>query len=322
MGTRYAVKFVQPEGFPLDRTDLQRRIEDRLRAINASMSTYLPDSEISRLNDFPAGEPYTVSEELMTVLSLSEDLFETTGGSFDPTVGPVVDLWGFGPKTIQRRPDEAAVQTALGQVGWGEHVRLDRAASTVLKTSADVRIDLSAVAKGYAVDELLELLGNVGVENALVEVGGELRAVGSRDPGNSGAWRVGIESPRGPANGQRAHRILPLPDRAIATSGDYRNFYEVDGVRYSHTIDPQTGRPVTHRGASVTVVASDCASADALATALLVMGPDDGFGWAEANGISALFLSYSDATATDPEPLTERRTSSMNAYLVDHSPTS
>lgn len=318
MGTRYAVKLVAPEP-DFDSEAVRRRIEDRLRAINASMSTYLADSELSQLNDFPAGEPYTVSRELMTVLSLSEDLVHATGGAFDPTVGPVVDLWGFGPRTIQRRPDEAQVHDALTQVGWREHVRLDSAASTILKTSAAVRIDLSAIAKGYAVDEILALLREARLENALVEVGGELRAMGARDPASGSSWRVGIESPL-PSDDLRAHRILPLMDRAIATSGDYRNFYEADGVRYSHTIDPQTGRPVTHRGASVTVVARDCATADALATALLVMGPDDGFSWAERNGVAALFLAYAPPTATDPNPLTERRTSSMNAYLVDHTP--
>lgn len=319
MGTRFAVKLVAPND-RFDRAALTRQIEDLLRSINAGMSTYLPDSELSRLNDFPAGEPYTVSKELMSVLSRSEDLVESTDGAFDPTVGPVVDLWGFGPRTIQRRPTEESVQQALSQVGWREHLRLDLSASTVLKTSADVRIDLSAIAKGYAVDEILALVREVGVEHALVEVGGELRAVGFRDPARAGSWRVGIESPRPSQAGVRAHRIIPLPDRAIATSGDYRNFYEVDGVRYSHTIDPQSGRPVTHRGASVTVIAKDCATADALATALLVMGPDAGFGWAERNGVAALFLSYAPPTELDPEPLTERRTSSMNAYLVDHTP--
>lgn len=318
MGTRWSVKYVEPTS-PVDSGTLQRRIEDRLRAINNSMSTYIPDSELSRLNDFPAGAPYTVSEELVRLLDLSEDFVEQTGGAFDPTVGPVVDLWGFGPRTIQRRPDEAQVQDALNQVGWREHVRLDLAAATVLKTSAGVRIDLSAIAKGYAVDQLFDLLRSTGISHALVEVGGELRAMGFRDPAKSSPWRVGIESPRPSQNGLKTHRILPLPDRAIATSGDYRNFYEVNGVRYSHTIDPQTGRPVTHRGASVTVIAQDCATADALATALLVMGPDAGFNWAERNGIAALFLSYTAPTASDPEPLTEGRTSSMNAYLVDHS---
>lgn len=319
MGTSYAVKLVPPDG-SLDSDLLRRRIEDLLRAINASMSTYLADSELSRLNDFPAGEPYTVSRELMSVLSLSEDLVERTGGAFDPTVGPVVDLWGFGPRTIQKRPDEQQVQEALNQVGWRAFVRLDPSASTVLKTSAGARIDLSAVAKGYAVDEILAVLRESGVEHALVEVGGELRAMGSRNPGSEGSWRVGIESPRPSPSGPRSHRILPLADSAIATSGDYRNYYEADGVRYSHTIDPGTGRPVTHRGASVTVVARDCATADALATALLVMGPDDGFNWAESNGVAALFLSYAPPTPSDPEPLSESRTSSMNAYLADHTP--
>lgn len=319
MGTRYAVKLVQPDD-SFDRDALARQIEDLLRAINASMSTYLPDSELSRLNDFPAGEPYTVSKELMSVLSRSEDLVESTGGAFDPTVGPVVDLWGFGPRTIQKRPTEDMVQAALSQVGWQEHLRLDLSASTVLKTSPDVRVDLSAIAKGYAVDQVLAVVRNAGVEHALVEVGGELRAMGFRDPARASSWRVGIESPLPSDSGLRAHRIMPLPDRAVATSGDYRNYYEVDGVRYSHTIDPQSGRPVTHRGASVTVVATDCATADALATALLVMGPDAGFGWAERNGVAALFLSYAPPTEFDPEPLTERRTSSMNAYLVDHTP--
>ncbi len=317
MGTTYSVKVATLAPLSGNALELLRRsFEDTLADINQKMSTYISTSELSRFNQFGAGEPYAISTALLSVLIEAEDVYLATQGAFDPTVGPAVDLWGFGAGTSASLgvPSDQAIGDALALLGWSK-VRLDRQSSTILKTTAALNIDLSAIAKGYAVDQLAERAQEAGLEHYLVEVGGELRASGYRQPGSKDSWLVGIEAPPSAPGARQVHRLLHLQDGALATSGDYRNRYEIDGISYSHTIDPETARPVTHRGASVSVLTETCSRADALATALLVMGPERGLAWAERNSIAALFLVYNEDGS-----LVERRTNQMNALLVDSAP--
>ncbi len=316
MGTTWSVKFGEGGSGerPVESTKatLHARLQEVLDEVNQSMSTYLPDSELSRLNDAAPDEVFHVTGDLLAVIVRAEEIASDSDGAFDPTVAPLVDLWGFGPKqATPELPSDDQIREAQALVGWWK-LRVDREESTVVKTDEGVRVDLSAIAKGFAVDRLAEELLSSGHTDFLVEVGGELRVQGFRDRIRESLWTVGIEAPDSTVMAPRAHRILTLRSGALATSGDYRNYYERDGKRYSHTIDPRTGKPVEHRGASVTVHARDCASADGLATALLVLGPDQGFAWAERQGLTALFLVYNDDGTVD-----ERRTPGMVALLAD-----
>jgi len=214
---------------------------------------------------------------------------EASGGAFDMTVGPLVEAWGFGHTKPTAIPTPDTIESLKKRTGW-EKVLLDPGAQAVRKVVPQIECDLSAIAKGYAVDRVSEALSRLGQDNHMVEVGGEVRVRGlnaERKP-----WRIGIETPD--RAGGVVSRILPLRDIALATSGDYRNFREIDGKRYSHTIDPQTGRPVEHRTASVTVLAGSAMRADVFATAILVLGETAGLELAERQGLAVLMLVRRD----------------------------
>jgi thiamine biosynthesis lipoprotein len=230
-----------------------------------------------------------------------------TQGAFDVTIGPVVNLWGFGPQTAEEAlPSDKAVKDALAKVGY-ERVHVRDTPPALRKERSDINIDLSAIAKGYGVDKIAQYLEAQGIGHYLVEIGGELRGKGLNP--NGVPWRIAIEKPD---PGQRViERIIQISDRGVATSGDYRNFFEIAGQRYSHTMDPRTGRPVRHDLASVTVVSDTCMEADALATALLVMGPEQGFRFAQSQGIEAFFIVIGS------EGFTERSTAGFERYVVD-----
>jgi len=284
MGTTWSVIYADPGG--VDPADLQRDLEEELRAINDVLSTYIPSSEISRLNAAPGPVTATLSERFATVLDRALTIGRWTSGAYDVTVGPLVELWGFG-----RRDFSGAVPAAesreRARAAVGAHRLEWDADSRTLVRPADMQIDLSSIAKGYGVDLLAELLTARGVKNALIEIGGELRALGQRPEG--GAWRLAVESPD--PNQTRFVDALAVTDAAVATSGDYRNFFEVDGRRYSHLVDPRTGFPVDHELVSVTVVDDTCMTADALATALIVMGLEDGLALARDRELAAHFVS-------------------------------
>lgn len=283
MGTSYAVKVVTGPMPVADQQALQRAIEDTLAAVNGAMSTYQPDSELSTLNAAPTTDAAPASAPLRAVLTEALRIGRLSGGAFDVTVGPLVNAWGFGPDGEQTPPDAEAVAALRARVG------LDKVAvvgEAVQKARPDVYVDLSAIAKGHGVDRIAQTLEARGHTEYLVEIGGELRARGRNHAGLH--WRVGIEKPDPEA--RALMEVIALRDEALATSGDYRNFYEKDGKRVSHTIDPRTGRPIEHRLASVSVVHPSCATADALATALNVLGPDEGLALAAAEGLAALFI--------------------------------
>ena len=299
MGTYYRVRAIAEAG---ESDAIRILVEGRLDAVNRAMSTYRDDSELSRFNLLKAGESLMFSEETWAVLELAWQVREESGGAFDPTVGRLVDAWGFGApgRGAQPRPPAddrlARLWPAVGAIELSAPLR------QALKLDAGAALDLSGIAKGWATDRVSEALTEAGYGNHLVEVGGEVRTAGQSSSG--GPWRVAIERPpaRSEESGAEAtaddlppglQQVLEITDGALATSGDYRNYWERDGVRYSHTIDPRTGRPVEHALASASVFHESCAVADAYATALMVLGPEDGLRWADENGVAALLLVYS-----------------------------
>ncbi len=287
MGTRYTVKVVA-EGLVGGRHDeVLALIEERLEEVDGRMSTYLRDSELSRFNAWREESPFPFSAETLEVLTLALEVSRSSGGAFDATVAPLVAAWGFGPsERLPAAPSEEELDRLRQHIGY-EKLELV-AGQGLRKLDPAVSCDLNAIAKGYAVDRIAAALLGAGLTDFMVEVGGEVRTAGKNAFGV--AWRIGIEAPR--QGVRRLHTMVSLSGVALATSGDYRNFYEVDGKRYSHTIDPRTGRPVEHAGASVSVIAEDCAVADAWATALLVLGPEEGYELAVARGMKVLFLIY------------------------------
>jgi thiamine biosynthesis lipoprotein len=270
MGTTYHVKVIS--SVFRSTASLQERIDRRLEEINESMSTYMAESEISRFNAMETpGEPLTVSEDFFTVLQAAQYLYELTGGAWDGTVMPLVNLWGFGPDGFSGVvPDREEIERRLGIVGFsGINLGQGR---TLSKAVPELRMDLASIAKGYGVDVLAELLRGLGYRDFIVEVGGEVLAQGVRKDGKN--WRVGINQPRAGVAFNDVYRVVTLEGKALATSGDYRNFFEMGGRRYSHVIDPRTGYPVANGVVSVSVIADTCTRADGLATAMMVMGAD------------------------------------------------
>jgi len=307
MGTHWSVKVVdRPER--MSSTDLSKGVQQTLEQIEQLMSTWRPDSELSRFNLAPIGKWFQLSAETIEVLELALKVAKETKGSFDITVAPLVNLWGFGPRDFNAGnfndliPDNAAIKLAKSKVGY-EQISIDKNSQQAIKKAERI-IDLSAIAKGYAVDKVAAYLDSLGAEHYLVEVGGEIRAKGHKTDGSH--WRIAIESPL--VDQRRAHQALELIDAAVATSGDYRNYFEKNGIRYSHTIDPTSGRPITHALASVTVIAETAAIADAYATALMVMGTDKGIQFAERKGIAAYFILKKE------ESFRERYTSQFDIF--------
>jgi thiamine biosynthesis lipoprotein len=328
MGTTWSVNVVlsPADAAPAARDDLWLAIQRTLDDVVHQMSTWEPESDLSRFNGAPAGTWQTLPDAFYTVLDYALTVARQSQGAFDPTVGPLVDLWGFGPTgKVTRRPADAAIQGARVKQGWSA-IRLDPAGRRACQPGG-ARVDLSAVAKGFGVDQVALLLRGLGHAHALVEVGGELRGAGAKPDGEP--WWVALEQPaeqaavsvdvssemlgntamdvsgdisnaasRDPAGAASAKglpsTIVALHGLAIATSGDYRRFFEQDGERFSHTLDPRTGYPVPSRVASVTVLHPECMVADALATALTVMGETDGPAWAQRNGVAARFVMRED----------------------------
>ncbi len=283
MGTTYSVKYV--DNGKVEESLLVKKIAQLLEYLDSSMSTYQAGSELNALNNAAVGEAIVVSGELWQILLIAERLFQTTGGAFDPTVGPLVDLWGFGPlDTHDVIPSQLEISALRSNVGF-QHLKFLPSRQSVEKMAA-IRIDLSAIAKGFAAERVAELLLELEVANFLVEVGGELRGAGLNQGGDP--WRVAVEVPALARGG--IQRVIPVMDRGVATSGDYRNYFERDGVRYSHTIDPRTGRPIRHNLASVTVIRKDASEADALATAYMVLGADEALAMANRDNVATLLL--------------------------------
>ncbi len=285
MGTTWNVTYLEPPGAPAPEA-VHAGIQAALDAVNATMSTYRADSEISRFNhEHPVGVPFPVSAGFGVVIEAALAVGAATGGAYDITVGPLVDLWGFGATgDIVTPPPADAVAAARARVGQ-DALAFERGDLSLTK-SKPVALDVSSLAKGYAVDEVTAWLSGQGLADYLVEVGGEMRLAG-RSP-RGGPWRIAIEQPE-PGRRGIAGAIL-VSDAAVATSGDYRNFFEAGGKRYSHTIDPRTGYPVAHDLVSVTVVHDNAMLADAWATAFSVLGAQRGRAVAEARSLAVYFI--------------------------------
>lgn len=286
MGTVYSIKIPRLPSH-IEPNKLRLNIETRLDDINSKMSTYRDDSELSRFNRSNSKNWFHVSDEFFTVVREALLVSQHTGGAFDITVGPLVNLWGFGPRISENKgvPSEKEIRKNLSHTGH-DMVELRESPPAIRKKDLKVYLDFSGLAKGYGVDLIAEYLESLGIQNYLVEIGGEIRVHGANAEG--GKWRIAIEKPS--MNTRSVQRIIIVENAAIATSGDYRNYFEYDGQRFSHTIDPRTGKPITHHLASVSVVSHTAIYADAIATALMVLGPDQGFQLAEQKRLAAVFI--------------------------------
>lgn len=281
MGTTYAVRLRSCE--PADCGELQAAVQARLAQLEARFSHYDPESPVARFNRADTTDWFPMDAELLSVIDYALSISWQSEGAFDITAAPLVDAWGFGPEQRTGVPDARELARLREHVGFRK-LSIRESPPALAKSDPELRIDLSAIAKGYAVDQVALLLEGRGINDYLIDIGGEVRTSGVRRRGSP--WRVGIEPPD--AGLSIRHIITPLSE-AVASSGDYRNYFEADGKRYSHALDPRTGRPVTHDLAAVTVIQPSTIQADALATMLLVMGPETAISYAEERDIPALF---------------------------------
>ncbi len=311
MGTYYRVSLACDTHAPID-------LAAELAAVNQEMSNYDPSSTLSLLNRTAVSEWYGIGNNLLEVLQYASSVHEQSHGAFDITIAPVLALWGFGPdaKELAAQPDPEALAVARSRVNMNA-LEL-RSSPAAARRRADITLDLSAIAKGHGVDRLPKLLDAAGCSSYLVDIGGEVRSRGA--PNSERPWRVGVEVPDATLSGA-VQRVITLRDQAIATSGDYRNFIQLETgsaaqrqSRWSHTIDPRTGAPVAHRLASVSVIAGSAMAADAWATALNVLGPEHGYELALERGLAAMFITRT------AEGFEERYTPAFAAKVVPESP--
>ena len=304
MGTTYHVKFVSIDG--VDEQKLKQQIDQTLININRLMSTYIKDSEISKFNQWSSIEPFPMSAQTLNVLNEAQRLGVMSAGLLDVTVGPLVNLWGFGPQSRPEKiPTKELIHTTQQQVGLD---KLTIGATWASKAQPGLYVDLSTIAKGYAVDQLAEILQTLNINNFLVEIGGEMRLAGLK--ASNKPWKIAIEKPE--TKQRTIQRIISVGDNAVATSGDYRNYYEHDGVRYSHLINPTTGYPIKHNLVSVTVVHASSMTADGLATALNVMGKEKALELAETYDIAVLLITK------EKDGFTEYTSSKFEQFVIVH----
>lgn len=292
MGTTYNVTVIT-DGGQVKKETLETLIADTLKDVNASYSNWDPKSEISRFNAQQTTESVKVSQGLQDMLAAADRIHGATDGKFDLTIKPLVNLWGFGPKgRIEKQPSDTEIEFTRQKVGQSKVITMDDAALTLQKTVPNATVDLASIAKGYGIDAVSDALIKAGAENFMVEIGGDIYVSGETE--RKADWKVGIERPDMGSRG--LEDIVEISNMGMATSGDYRNFFEENGLRFSHIIDPKSGRPITHRTTSVSVFAETAMEADAWATALLVVGAEDGLDIATQNGLAALFIVRNPAT--------------------------
>ncbi len=300
MGTTWSVRFVESAHVSLEL--LRRVIEGILDGVVREMSPWIPDSDISRYNNAPAGTWCVLPPDFLTVLRCALSVADLSGGAYDPAVGALIDLWGFGPHGCPHVPDVAAIAAAREQCGW-KRIKLDGAH---LLQPGGVRLDFSSIAKGFTVDKISTRLASLGVADHLVEIGGELTGHGTKPDGSP--WWVALERCDGDV-AQARETIVALHGWAIATSGDSQRFFEHNGARVSHTIDPRTGYPASNIVASVAVLHRSCMCADAWATAFAALGPDEGHGLAVDLNLAARFV------LRERSGIAEKLTPRMSAML-------
>lgn len=284
MGTTYTVVAVEPRG-GLNKNDLKAAIDAALEDVDQKMSNWNPTSEISQINALTANTPFPMSSDMLALMQAAQTVHETSDKQFDLTLGPLIDLWGFGAqKPTGRVPADSAVTTAMQSVGQSDVLTLD--GHTLSKSHDGTQMYLSAIGKGFGVDRLGDTVRSFGVTDFMVEIGGDIITSGKN--AEEMPWQIAIETPD--ARQRSFLKVLGVSDLGMATSGDYRNYFEHDGTRYSHILSATTGRPVTHATASVTVLTENAMLADAWATALLVVGRERGMEIAERQNLAALFI--------------------------------
>ncbi|MDR6913644.1 thiamine biosynthesis lipoprotein [Pseudomonas sp. 3296] len=286
MGSTYSIKYVRHPGLPAP-TEVRVQVEKILAEVDQQMSTYRSDSDIERFNDLPANRCQKMPAPILRLVRVGERLSEQSEGSFDLTVEPLLNLWGFGPQAREENiPTAQALAGVRQRVGY-QHLRID---NDQLCKDAAVEVDFNSIAAGYAVDTIAEKLDAMGIHNYLAEATGELKAAGKKLDGLP--WRIALEEPRD--DQQVAERIIAVDGYGVSTSGDYRNYFVQDGRRYSHTFDARTGAPILHTLASVTVIHPSALMADGLSTLLLILGPERGWDYAQAHDIGAFFVIRAD----------------------------
>ena len=297
MGTTYHITVVT--GHLKGISGLKEKIDVRLNEINHVFSTYMNDSEISRFNALnKADEKFRVSNDFIQIMQVGRKIHQLSEGAWDGTVNPLVDLWGFGPTQREPKiPAASAIRELLHRVGF-DRIQI-KEPNFILKNSPRITLDLNSIAKGFAVDQVSQLIAASGFKNYLVEIGGEVYAAGLRK--DSKKWRIGINKPQKDAAFNEVYKVVSLSNKAFATSGDYRNFFEIDKVRYSHVIDPRTGYPVSNGIVGVSIIANNCTLADGLATAIMVMGVEKGMPLVNRldNVEGLIVVEESDGSLTD-----------------------
>ncbi|PTR23336.1 MULTISPECIES: FAD:protein FMN transferase [unclassified Pseudomonas] len=283
MGSTYSIQYVPAAQTP-DSQRVKAEVETILAALDQQFSNWRSDSVVSRFNDLPAGACQALPEDMHRLLAYGEFLFRESGGAFDLTVQPLMNLWGFGPQSRgERLPDAGALARERARVGH-QHLHLD---GEKLCKDVAAQLDFDSIVAGYAVDQVGDRLSALGIQAYLVEITGELRAVGRKPDGSP--WRIALEVPSG-ASERQVERTIALDGYSVSTSGDYRNYFEEGGQRYSHTFDPRVGTPVKHALAAVTVVDPLGLHADGLSTLLMVLGPEEGYAFAERHDLAAYFI--------------------------------
>lgn len=286
MGSRYSIQYVR-HSYTLAPKAVQAEVENILAEVDRQFSTYRSDSDVERFNDLPANRCQKMPAPILKLIRVAQLLSEQSEGSYDLTVEPLLNLWGFGPQAREEKvPTAQSLAEVRQRVGY-QHLRIDR---DQLCKDAAVEVDFNSIAAGYAVDTIAEKLEAMGIRSYLVEVTGELKAAGKKHDGSP--WRIALEEPRD--DQQVAERVIVVDGYGVSTSGDYRNYFEQDGRRYSHTFDARTGAPVSHTLASVTVINPSALMADGLSTLLLILGPERGWDYAEKHDIGAFFVIRAD----------------------------
>ena len=272
MGTTYHIKAVV--GLFTNTKNIKDQIDTRLEEINKSMSTFRKESEISRFNAHQTvGEKFKISEDFYNVMIVAKAIYQETGGAWDGTVKPLVDLWGFGKSENNYTiPEKSKIAAILSDIGFN-NIEIF-AGHYLAKKNTAITLDLASIAKGYGVDQIAALIRGNGIDNFLVEIGGEVFAAGLRKDGKN--WRIGINRPQKNAPVDQVYKVVNLQDKGFATSGDYRNYFEVNQKRFTHVIDPRNGYPVDNCVVSVSIIANTCTFADGLATAVMVLGHKKG----------------------------------------------
>ena len=287
MGTSYHIKWLSDDIGP----QLQTKIDLKLAQLNAQVSTYDPQSTIAQYNQSPTQTPIKIAPEFETIANTASELYQLTQGKLDVTMGPLVNLWGFGPDSITQLPTEPQIQQALQKMGLNSFTLSN---GYIQKNVAGAKLDFAAIAKGYGVDMVAQLLTEQGIEHYMVEIGGEIKLQGHNQAQQP--WRVAILQPTD--NQQNIQKVIQAGDMAIATSGDYMNYYEYQQQRYNHLLDPSTGKPIQSSLASVTVLHQSCMVADGYATALTVMGLPQALAYANKHKLAAMFISRENEVFT------------------------